>query len=211
MTSPIRDLFHAGLLISQSPTDQLRLQVEIETDAVSCPLKQSLLAALERLTVTDLGVTPAFFASGVITFVTIHNSQEFWLGFFCMPAGTFFPLHDHPRMIGCSRLLTGRILYRALNVVGRTEDGGYTAEVGAEYELVGCGTEMLTGNVRNVHEIAAVDDSVLLDFFVPYYDPTRECKYFRATEQREGLVLLREMSQPNIPCRVKTYRGLPIH
>lgn len=210
MTSPIRDLFHTGLQISQSAADQLRLQAEIETESVSCPLKQALLAALERLTVADLGVTQAFFAPGVITFVTIYNSQEFWLGFFCMAAGTCFPLHDHPRMIGCSRLLTGRIRYRGLNVTGPTRDGGYTAEVGAEYELVGCGTEMLTGNMRNVHEIAAIEDSVLLDFFVPYYDPSRECKFFRATEVAEGQVLLHEVSQPNIPCRVKTYRGLPI-
>ena len=210
MTSPVKNLYDVCTRIARAAEDQTRLQEEIETGAVSGPLRQSITQALERLTLLDLGVTPAFFESGLITYVTIYNSPQFWMGFFCMAAGSRFPLHDHPRMIGCSRLLSGRILYRGLDIQSQTGPSSFGAAISAEYELVGCGTEMLTGNMRNVHEITAVEESVLLDLFVPYYDQTRECKYYREVARQDDMAVLEVDRQPNIPCREKAYRGAPI-
>ena len=211
MTNCIEDLFRTGMRTSQSAAEQVQLQTDIEANSCSSPLTQTLLSSLEGLSTVDLGVTPAYFVPGVITYVTIYDSPEFWMGFFCMSAGTRFPLHDHPGMTGISRLVSGRIHFRGLNGRRRDAAGRLIAEVSAEYELVGCGSEMLTPKVRNIHEISAVEDSVLLDFFVPYYNSARKCTFFTETASLQDSAILQETSPPLIPCRVKTYRGVSFH
>ncbi|GJN27508.1 hypothetical protein PR202_gb15538 [Eleusine coracana subsp. coracana] len=52
-----------------------------------------------------------------ITYVHIHQCDDFSMGVFCFPAGAALPLHDHPEMVVLSKLLYGTVRKRSYDWV----------------------------------------------------------------------------------------------
>lgn len=208
--NPIAAMLEAAVPVSKSKKVQNQLIVEIENGATS-GLLQSITAPLEAITLAHLGLDNLenCFEPGVITLINLYPHKTLWVGVFCMTRGTRFPLHDHPDMIGMTRLFHGSLYYRNLDIVSST-NGISEAKVVSQGTVSGVATFQLTPNRGNIHEIEAVEDSVLLDLFLPNYGKSRICTYFQETESRGEYVVLRPLMQPEIPCQERRYTGLPI-
>ena len=207
-SNPVSALVAAALPIAKSKKLQNQLIHEIETGAGS--LLTPLQEGLERITLRDLGLEDpnTCFEPGLISFINVYPYKVMWIGVYCMSQGSRFPLHDHPDMIGIARQFRGCVRYRNLDIVSCT--GGVSeARVVAEGVASGPGMLMLTPNKGNIHEIDAVEDSVLLDLFLPNYGKSRICTYFEEIESRDDRVLLRPLTQPDIPSQECRYEGLP--
>lgn len=207
-TNTLSALVSLSLPIAQSKKKQNQLIREIESE--EGPLLQPLRACLEAITMRDLGLEgqEACFEQGVITFINVYPYKSMWIGVYCMSQGTKFPLHDHPDMIGIARLFNGRVRYRNLDIVSST--GGLSeAKVIAQGVATGPNLLLLTPNKGNIHEIEALEDSVMLDLFLPNYGKSRICTYFEEVESRGERVVLRPWTEPDIPSREYLYSGLP--
>lgn len=81
-----------------------------------------------------------------------------------MPKNTMFSLHDHPNKVICTGVLYGKLKYLSLN-----------KEVGCLYEIGKKGTAKVsdilfsTQEIRNIHSLLAIEDSIILDIFIPNY------------------------------------------
>lgn len=201
-------LVSLSLPIAQSKKQQNQLIREIESE--DGPLLQPLKASLEAVTMRDLALEgqEECFEQGVITFINVYPYKLMWIGVYCMSQGTKFPLHDHPDMIGIARLFNGRVRYRNLDIVSST--GGLSeAKLTAQGEASGPNLLLLTPNKGNIHEIEALEDSIMLDLFLPNYGKSRICTYFEEVESRGDRVTLRPWADPDIPSREYRYSGLP--
>jgi len=207
-SNAVSALVTLSLPIAKSKKLQNQLIREIESG--NGPLLQPLRSSLEAITLGDLGLEDqhACFEPGVITFINVYPYKLMWIGVYCMSRGAKFPLHDHPDMIGVARLFNGCVRYRNLDIVSST--GGISeAKVVAEGAASGPNMLLLTPNRGNIHELEALEDSMLLDLFLPNYGKSRICTYFEELEMREGRVFLRPLALPDIPSREGLYAGLP--
>ncbi|RCV12043.1 LOW QUALITY PROTEIN: hypothetical protein SETIT_2G236500v2 [Setaria italica] len=108
-----------------------------------------------------------------ITYVHIHECEDFSMGVFCFPAGATLPLHDHPRMVVLSKLLYGSMRVSSYDWVtaprsGTRKDG--LAKVVAVDDLreAPCvGAVPRSGG--NIHTLTAVTPCALLDVHAPPY------------------------------------------
>ncbi|KAF4352902.1 hypothetical protein G4B88_026364, partial [Cannabis sativa] len=100
-----------------------------------------------------------------ITYIHIHECNDFSIGVFCFPAGGTFPLHDHPGMTVFSKLLYGSLYTKAYDwVIGL---GGLVRE-----EMVNAPTEtsILFPNCGgNIHTFTAITPCAILDVLTPPY------------------------------------------
>nr|TKW33574.1 hypothetical protein SEVIR_2G247100v2 [Setaria viridis] len=120
-----------------------------------------------------------------ITYVHIHECEDFSMGVFCFPAGATLPLHDHPRMVVLSKLLYGsmrqflRLGHRAAlrHKEGRFSQGCCRGRP-AGGAVQGVGAVPRSGG--NIHTLTAVTPCALLDVHAPPYaeDLGRSSTYF---------------------------------
>ena len=206
----VQVLFSVAQSISRSKKAQNQLIADIENNRNS-DLFRSIAGPLEALTLEDLGLRNLehCFEPGVITLINVHSQKEMWIGVFCMTKGTRFPLHDHPDMIGLSRLIYGTLTHRSLDIMS-CSSASTEARLASEGVTAAPSSFFLTPNMGNLHEVEAVEDAVLLDLFLPNYSKARVCSYFEEVEKRGSTVILRRISQPDIPCQEKAYSGFPL-
>jgi cysteamine dioxygenase len=112
-----------------------------------------------------------------ITYVHIHQCDDFSMGVFCFPAGASLPLHDHPEMVVLSKLLYGSVRKRSYDWVadvppcsGERKRG--LARVVAADEVLRAPREAsvlfpLSGG--NMHAFTAVTPCAILDVLTPPY------------------------------------------
>ena len=96
---------------------------------------------------------------------------------FALAEGETIPLHDHPELDVISKVLCGRIRVRtyewidASSLVARACD---ELILGPEDEAL-----VLRKSPGTLHTIAAIESTVFLDLFSPYYDDAlRPCSYY---------------------------------
>uniref|UniRef100_K3ZX55 cysteine dioxygenase n=1 Tax=Setaria italica TaxID=4555 RepID=K3ZX55_SETIT len=92
-----------------------------------------------------------------ITYVHIHECEDFSMGVFCFPAGATLPLHDHPRMVVLSKLLYGSMRVSSYDWVTAPRSG----------TRKGVGAVPRSGG--NIHTLTAVTPCALLDVHAPPY------------------------------------------
>ncbi|KAK7275789.1 hypothetical protein RIF29_16911 [Crotalaria pallida] len=109
-----------------------------------------------------------------ITYIHIHECDNFSIGVFCFPAGKEFPLHDHPGMTVLSKLLYGSVYVKAYDWI--------------KVDYTGCQTIGLAGRVMdevikaphepsilfprsggNIHSFTALTPCAILDVLSPPY------------------------------------------
>ncbi|KAL8478747.1 hypothetical protein ACS0TY_030578 [Phlomoides rotata] len=127
-----------------------------------------------------------------ITYVDIHEGENFTMCIFCFPTSSVIPLHDHPGMTVLSKVLYGSLHVKAYDWV----EPACTRKIqGADLSTVGlaklavdkvltapCSTSVLyprTGG--NVHCFTAITPCAVLDILAPPYDEFsgRRCSYYR--------------------------------
>ncbi|CAL5087889.1 unnamed protein product [Urochloa decumbens] len=110
-----------------------------------------------------------------ITYVHIHECDDFSMGVFCFPAGATLPLHDHPRMVVLSKLLYGSMRVSSYDWVAAPRSGtskGGLAKVVAVDELreAPCRASVLfPRSGGNIHTLTAVTPCAFLDVLAPPY------------------------------------------
>ncbi|EER96903.1 hypothetical protein BDA96_02G245300 [Sorghum bicolor] len=148
---------------------------------------------------------PALFTR--ITYVHIHECDDFSIGVFCFPAGATLPLHDHPQMVVLSKLLYGSMRVSSYDWVTAPCSGGPTkgglAKVVAVDELreAPCKASVLfPRSGGNIHTLTAVTPCALLDVLAPPYaeDLGRPSTYISDTPipSLPGFAVLEEARLP---------------
>lgn len=127
-----------------------------------------------------------------ITYVHIHQCDDFSIGVFCFPAGATLPLHDHPEMVVLSKLLYGSVRVRSYDWVAAPPDNspspprrrkrGLARVVAADVvRRAPCPASVLfPRSGGNLHAFTAVTPCAILDVLTPPYseDHGRPSTYF---------------------------------
>lgn len=208
--NPVQSLLEAALPFARSKKAQNGLIWDLER-GVDSPQLAALRTSLSALTLQDFGLIKleSCFEAGTISLINVYPNKSLWLGLFCMAQGTRFPLHDHPDMIGMTRLIHGHISYRSMDILSSTA-GLSEAKLQTAGEAQHSALLWLTPSCGNIHEIQAIQSSVLLDLFIPNYSSSRVCTYFEEISSEGDEVVLSSSPQPDIPCRELPYTGLSV-
>lgn len=120
-----------------------------------------------------------FFSLNSISELTIFSSPQVGISCFFMPKNSYFPLHDHNNRIVCTGVVYGKIRYMTLN---RT--------IANHYSLSSKGTALNskvmfgTKDFRNIHSLLAVEDSIIIDIFLPNSDEGDQSNLFNVKQKR---------------------------
>lgn len=125
-----------------------------------------------------------FFSAGSITEIPITESKNLGVKCFFMPKNTIFPLHDHSNIVVCTGVLYGKVKYMTLNKVGKSSYCLAKKGCAVKSNMMFC-----TKDYRNIHSILAVEDSVILDIFMPN-DEDEEFGIFEVQCKRKREFLL---------------------
>ncbi|XP_051207839.1 plant cysteine oxidase 4 [Lolium perenne] len=142
-----------------------------------------------------------------ITYVHIHQSDDFSIGVFCFPAGATLPLHDHPEMVVLSKLLYGSVRVRSYDWVTAPPSSsqrkcGLARVVAAdEVRRAPCETSVLfPRGGGNMHAFTAVTPCAILDVITPPYSEEhgRPSTYFNDVPivSLPGFAFLEEVEMP---------------
>ncbi|XP_057973917.1 plant cysteine oxidase 1-like [Malania oleifera] len=153
---------------------------------------QWLKALLDTIEAIDVGIdefgfhgSPPSWPNGIkglicgqgvpeITYIHLHECDNFSIGVFCFPAGGSFPLHDHPGMTVLSKLLYGSMYIKAYDWVKVNN---------SSYRKIGLGSRVVDGIFNspcepsilfpksggNIHSFTAVTPCAILDVLSPPY------------------------------------------
>ncbi|KAJ8544946.1 hypothetical protein K7X08_017529 [Anisodus acutangulus] len=164
-----------------------------------------LKAVLDKITETDVGLRSSmpYFKSTVshrppkITYLHIHECDNFSIGIFCLPPKAVIPLHNHPGMTVFSKLLFGKMHIKSYDwadnllpesstpnanifYVGCTGPRLAKLKVNSEFKAP-CKTSILyPADGGNMHCFTAMTACAILDVLgPPYCDPEgRHCQYY---------------------------------
>ncbi|TKW10843.1 hypothetical protein SEVIR_6G194700v4 [Setaria viridis] len=111
-----------------------------------------------------------------ITYVHIHQCDDFSMGVFCFPAGSTLPLHDHPEMVVLSKLLYGSVRVRSYDWVAAPPRSaarkcGLARVVAADEVRRAPGevSVLFPRSGGNLHAFTAMTPCAILDVLTPPY------------------------------------------
>ncbi|XP_021284949.1 plant cysteine oxidase 1-like isoform X1 [Herrania umbratica] len=120
-----------------------------------------------------------------ITYIHIHECDNFSMGIFCFPAGRTLPLHDHPGMTVLSKLLYGSVYVKAYDWVqagtNSPRTNGLAGTVINGIFNAPCESSVLfPRSGGNIHSFTALTPCAILDVLSPPYsdDFERPSTYF---------------------------------
>ncbi|KAF7850377.1 hypothetical protein BT93_L5553 [Corymbia citriodora subsp. variegata] len=140
-----------------------------------------------------------------ITYIHVHECDDFSMGVFCFPAGATFPLHDHPGMTVLSKLLYGSMYVKAYDWVKVDESNARTIGLAGTVKdgvmRSPCETSVLfPRSGGNIHCFTALTPCAILDVLSPPYSEEfgRPSTYFLdfPIPSLPGYVVLEERDMP---------------
>ena len=162
-----------------------------------------------------------------VTFMNVHRSRYFTMTVFVIKAGGSLPLHDHPRMHGLLKVITGSIEITSYTEVdpqplppghelSRTLPLHNTT-VKKNQDVVLTDSDnccFLSPSEGNFHEIKPLTDvAAFLDILAPpYNNAERDCSYYKElpvqSPTHKDIRWLAEISNPkSYWCDVISYKG----
>lgn len=211
--NPVQQLY--GLCEAISASDEQVRKLEKELEGKSSPsLLTAVKSAVQALSLEDLGVTPrslpSYFQPNLITQVKLFSSDRLWIGLFCMNAGLGFPLHDHPSMTAFTYLLRGCIQVVSFDRIQQVFPGLVKGKLAQNATVNAPAVLSLSHDKGNLHEILALEPTIFLDIFMPFYNDARPCTYYRMMGQLEDEFYLMRCPDPSLPNITMRYAGLPL-
>ncbi|XP_057439950.1 plant cysteine oxidase 4-like isoform X2 [Lotus japonicus] len=108
-----------------------------------------------------------------ITYIHIHECDDFSIGVFCLPAGKVFPLHDHPEMTVLSKILYGSVYVKAYDWIKLDSTKCPTRLAGKVIDQVMKAphepTVLFPRSGGNIHSFRALTPCAILDVLSPPY------------------------------------------
>ncbi|CAH8271148.1 unnamed protein product [Arabidopsis lyrata] len=187
---------------------------------------QQLREILDDMKPEDVGLAPTmpYFrpntgletrSSPPITYLHLHQCDQFSIGIFCLPPSGVIPLHNHPGMTVFSKLLFGTMHIKSYDWVVDTpmrDPKTWLAKLKVDSTFTApCNTSILyPEDGGNMHRFTAKTACAVLDVLgPPYCNPEgRHCTYFlefpfdqfssedddilRSEEEKEGYAWLQE-------------------
>lgn len=157
------------------------------------------LRNLAQIRIQDLGISDEDIAALTdMQCMNIVETENFHVAVFLLPKGCSIPMHDHPSMTVCSKVIRGSLRvksFTALNKAsssGATTDSIYRDTEPMKIRKIPCRLEndkvktdqdpgwALGPIIGNYHEFTARDPTVIVDVLMPPYDePDRPCNFYK--------------------------------
>jgi hypothetical protein len=154
-------------------SDEAVTLLAASTRALRCDAGE--LARLLALPVADHGLREEVFTT----------DSSFHASIFALAEGETIPLHDHPSLDVISKVLRGRIrvrTYEWLDAESLVASELGEVILGAEDDAL-----VLRKSPGTLHTITAIEATVFLDLFAPYYDDLlRPCNYYAIAGSAAG-------------------------
>lgn len=125
---------------------------------------------------------------------TVFNDGFLAITLLILPAGYFYPLHDHLQMRVLTKVLTGGCLLVETDLADpimfyfENATGVQPARLTelSRADLVQGDISALGPDSPNLHAISATSPCVLLDVLFNYYDDARPCTFFKMIQAEAG-------------------------
>lgn len=170
------------------------------TDPKFVPNLYALRQLVDQLTLADIGLDGSLLSTETFqqpekapcTYVGVFENDRFAMSVFVLRENYTMPLHDHPRMHGLLRVVSGAVQICSFSELARRETAEEWAEGGAgqRHVLVAAEPEkiissslgdcaMLTPTERNFHEITAIGGpAAFFDILSPPYNIASQPQYY---------------------------------
>jgi hypothetical protein len=151
----------------------------------NCPQIQKSADLMNNITLKDLGLDEYKVVSRTYSHcMNVFCCDNFHLAVFILPSGAKIPLHDHPLMTVCSKLVQGELLVKSFTPLSTSnDDDNLTTTITARCELneklfsSKDKTWLLSPSFGNVHEFVAKSTCVIFDILLPPYKKNN-CNYY---------------------------------
>ena len=186
--STLSKLSKFSLSIVSSP-DILEELIEEINENTKGPISGMFKAFFKKPLLNEIGmhdeVLGIMFLLSTITEIPLYHSSELGMKCFFMPKGSIFPLHDHPNRAICTGVLYGEIKYLSLN-----QGTDSWCRLSKKGRAKASDVLFCTLKNKNIHSLFAVQDSVILDIFMPNYSDEDDFDFFHVVKKRKREFLL---------------------
>mmetsp|Transcript_672 Transcript_672/g.1199 ORF Transcript_672/g.1199 Transcript_672/m.1199 type:complete len:247 (-) Transcript_672:734-1474(-) len=205
----IQRLLESCLWIAERPHLHEELVKEIEGDSPQS-IVNSVINALEELRPEDIGIHPwnlsCYFVPEHITYTEIISTPQLWIGFFSIPPDCYLPLHDHPAMAVFTKCVLGAIHYRTVDIEAPALNSeGFPVRNITNGVLTAPDVMSISPRAGNIHELHFLENTVMLDVFIPNYGEGRDCTYYSFLANTKAT--LAKQDEPELNFREHPYEG----
>jgi len=167
-------------------------------DPAPYPEFQHFKDSLDQVSFDDFFIEPEFrkkiFSKDEAEYLDVLKNDHIHMMAIFLPPKATYPIHDHPQMLGFSKILKGQALITHYDIVNK--EAFYKKIHGLKFcELLAKRVEQkmlrdkdidsVFPNHGNLHSIEAVHRTVILDVMFNYYDDEeRHCSFFSIGEQK---------------------------
>lgn len=152
------------------------------------------VAKKEKMVIDSTSVVSKSQTGERIHFQAVYEYADFELSLFILPKGAKLPLHDHPNMVVISKVLQGSLRIKSYDwaeqpkVTVKNDNttslyGAVRPHVNDVFRAPTPATILYPTFGGNIHELEAVEDTILVDILLPPYSTVsgRPCNYYRLT------------------------------
>ena len=151
-----------------------------------CDQIQTSLKLLSQVTLSDLSLTDNMIRSlkykvsmEVASSYYPTDDRGFRISVFLLPRDESLPIHNHPGMTVCSKVLAGSLGVQSFSLIAKESDVVLARMVRNETMGPASAPWLLSPSQGNLHGLRAREASAVLEILLPpYLRPRRPCRYF---------------------------------